>query len=304
VSISESEEGESMEDTRRQNFLVRHMRRVVLAALLAGAGVATMAAPLQAGGVGRCTPARPSQPGITEDTLHFGGLDRDYELSIPRRYDGRRPAPLVVNLHGFGGTGPAQDHLTDMPAQAGKRGYVVVAPDGGPLKIPLNIVVPGGGNVGLYEGMPFWNIFSPGVVDFGPPDGQNLGIDSSAVGADDVGFVAQLLDTLSSQLCLDANRIYVTGMSNGAGMATAAISPAAWRPSRRYRASTSPVCARGPSPSRCSRSTATPTTPFPTAATGCSASTSATRPSPNEWPHGRRGTPARRRRRRSIRTQA
>lgn len=220
MSISESEEGESMEDTRRQNFLVRHMRRVVLAALLAGAGVATMAAPLQAGGVGRCTPARPSQPGITEDTLPFGGLDRHYELSIPRRYDGRRPAPLVVNLHGFGGTGPAQDHLTDMPAQAGKRGYVVVAPDGGPLKIPLNIVVPGGGNVGLYEGMPFWNIFSPGVVDFGPPHGQNLGIDSSAVGADDVGFVAQLLDTLSSQLCLDANRIYVTGMSNGAGMAT------------------------------------------------------------------------------------
>ena len=49
---------------------------------------------------------------------------------------------------------------------------------------------------------------------------ENLGIDSSAVGANDVGFVAQLLDTLSSQLCLDANRIYVTGMSNGAGMAT------------------------------------------------------------------------------------
>ena len=32
--------------------------------------------------------------------------------------------------------------------------------------------------------------FSPGVVDFGPPHGPNLGIDSSAVGADDVGFVS------------------------------------------------------------------------------------------------------------------
>lgn len=206
-----------------RNSLVRNMGRALLGVLLVGAGVATTAAamPLPAGAARtqRCTPARPSQPGTTEQALQFGGLDRPYELTIPKRYDGRRPAPLVVNLHGFGATGQAQDQSTHMPAEAGKRGYVVVAPDGGPLKIPLNIV-PGAENAGQYEGMPFWNIFSPGVVDFGPPHGQNLGLDSSAVGADDVAFVSQLLDTLSGQLCLDANRVYVTGMSNGAGMAS------------------------------------------------------------------------------------
>jgi polyhydroxybutyrate depolymerase len=194
----------------------------MLGVLLAGAAVATTAAaplPADATGAPRCMPARPSQPGTTQQTLPFGGLDRRYELTIPKRYDGRRPAPLVLNLHGFGGTGQAQDQSTDMPAEAGKRGYVVVAPDGGPLKIPLNII-PGAENAGQYEGMPFWNIFSPGVVDFGPPHGQNLGLDSSGVGADDVGFVTHLLDTLTSQLCLDANRVYVAGMSNGAGMAT------------------------------------------------------------------------------------
>jgi polyhydroxybutyrate depolymerase len=106
-----------------------------------------------------------------------------------------------------------------MPALAGRRGYVVVAPDGGPLKIPLGIV-PGAESAGEFQGKPFWNIFSPGQVDFGPPRGQNLGIDSSQIGADDVGFVAQLLDTLSAELCLDADRLYATGMSNGAGMAT------------------------------------------------------------------------------------
>jgi polyhydroxybutyrate depolymerase len=106
-----------------------------------------------------------------------------------------------------------------MPALAGRRGYVVVAPDGGPLKIPLNLV-PGAENAGQFEGMPFWNIFAPGPVDFGPPHGQNLGLDSSAVGADDVGFVSQLLDTLSGTLCIEARRVYVTGMSNGAGMAS------------------------------------------------------------------------------------
>jgi len=205
--------------------LQRLARRLVPLALL----VTMAAATAQASGVPvvgaettrapRCTPARQAKPGTVEQTLQYGGLDRPYELTIPKRYDGRRPAPLVVNLHGFNGTGEAQDRGTDMPAVAGRRGYVVVAPDGGPLKVPLNIV-PGAENAGEFEGMPFWNIFSPGVVDFGPPHGQNLGLDSSAVGADDVGFVAQLLDTLEGALCLDADRVYVTGMSNGAGMAT------------------------------------------------------------------------------------
>ncbi len=205
--------------------LGRVPRGLVLVALLVSAVAATGGATgLPSVGTGatpapRCTPARRANHGTVEQTLQYGGLDRRYELTIPKRYDGRRPVPLVLNLHGFAGTGPAQNRGTDMPAVAGKRGYVVVAPDGGPLKVPLNIV-PGAENAGQYEGMPFWNIFSPGVVDFGPPHGQNLGLDSSAVGADDVGFVAQLLDTLNAQLCLDANRVYAAGMSNGAGMAT------------------------------------------------------------------------------------
>jgi polyhydroxybutyrate depolymerase len=166
----------------------------------------------------RCAPARRANPGTVEQTLQYGGIERRYQLTIPTRYDGRGRAPLVINLHGFGGTGQAQNRDTDMPARAGKRGYVVVAPNGGPLQVPLNLV-PGAQSASQYEGQPFWNVFGPGPVDFGPPHGQNLGIDSSAVGADDVGFIAQLLDTLRRQLCLDSNRLYATGMSNGAGMA-------------------------------------------------------------------------------------
>jgi polyhydroxybutyrate depolymerase len=151
--------------------------------------------------------------------MQLDGLERRYQLTIPPRYDGRRPAPLVFNLHGFGGTGEAQDAVTDMPKQAAARGYVVVSPDGGPLKVPLGIV-PGAESAGSFEGRPFWNIFSPGTVDFGPPNGRNLNIDSSLVGADDVHFVTQLLDTLEQELCIDRHRVYATGMSNGAGMAT------------------------------------------------------------------------------------
>jgi polyhydroxybutyrate depolymerase len=197
---------------------------VVVAVLIMAAATTGEANGLPVAGAGttgapQCTPARRAKPGAVQQTLQYGGVDRRYELTIPKRYDGRRQAPLVINLHGFTGTGRAQNGDTDMPAVAGKRGYVVVAPDGGPLKVPLNIV-PGAESAGQFEGRPFWNIFAPGVVDFGPPRGQNLGLDSSAVGADDVAFVAQLLDALSGTLCLDAKRVYVTGMSNGAGMAT------------------------------------------------------------------------------------
>ena len=167
----------------------------------------------------RCTPARPASAATVQATLPFGGLDRHYLLTIPPHYDGRSPAPLIVNLHGFGGNGQSQNADTEMPALAGARGYVVVAPDGGPLRVPLNLV-PGAASASQYQGQPFWNIFEPGMVDFGPPHGQNLGIDASAVGADDVSFIGQLLDTLSGQLCIDGKRVYVAGMSNGAGMAT------------------------------------------------------------------------------------
>jgi len=167
----------------------------------------------------RCSPSRAAQAGTTARTMQLDGLERRYQLTIPDRYNGRRAAPLVLNLHGFGGTGEAQDALTDMPKLAAARGYVIASPDGGPLKVPLG-VVPGAESAGAFEGRPFWNIFSPGTVDFGPPHGTNLGIESSLVGADDVRFVTQLLDALEQELCIDTHRVYATGMSNGAGMAT------------------------------------------------------------------------------------
>jgi polyhydroxybutyrate depolymerase len=201
--------------------LVRHgLVAFLAAATTASAAILVPAPPLAAAATSRCTPSRGATPGTTSATLPFGGIDRHYLLTVPPRYNGRTAAPLLINLHGFGENAQSQNAETDMPALAGRRGYVVVAPDGGPLKVPLNLVPSSAAGAAQYQGQPFWNIFSPGVADFGPPHGQNLGIPSSAVGADDVGFVSQLIDTVSARLCIDSNRVYVAGMSNGAGMAT------------------------------------------------------------------------------------
>ncbi|HEX6310566.1 MAG TPA: PHB depolymerase family esterase [Acidimicrobiia bacterium] len=202
--------------------IVTHNARIVLVGVL---GIALACSGGDGGGgeatepsgtaVPECTPARPADADTTARTLAFEGLDRSYLLTIPEGYDGREGAPLVVNLHGFTADGASQNAITGMPEVAGARGYVVVTPDGGPLEIPAVLAGSGGAQ---YEGQRFWNMFGPGEVDFGPPRGQNIGIDSSEVGADDVGFVGALLDTLETELCVDSDRLYAAGMSNGAGM--------------------------------------------------------------------------------------
>lgn len=59
-----------------------------------------------------------------------------YHLYVPTRYDGRRPLPLIIALHGGGGdedmffTTTQQDALAALPALAEQRGYLVAAPLG------------------------------------------------------------------------------------------------------------------------------------------------------------------------------
>jgi polyhydroxybutyrate depolymerase len=77
-----------------------------------------------------CAPGRPAKAGTAQRTLQQGALQRSYLLTIPKRYNGRRAAPLVLNLHGFGGNGESQNAGTDLAKLAGDRGYVVAAPDG------------------------------------------------------------------------------------------------------------------------------------------------------------------------------
>jgi polyhydroxybutyrate depolymerase len=150
-------------------------------------------------------------------TLEVDGQEREYVVHLPEGYDGSEPAPLVLNLHGFGGTIEGQDESTDLPAQGNQRGYVVVTPQGLPISIPSE--APGGEQAQDFEGMAFWNFFGSSGVEFGG-DATVPGLEAGEIGVDDVAFFSQLLDELEAELCIDPDRIYSTGMSNGAGMTT------------------------------------------------------------------------------------
>jgi len=164
---------------------------------------------------GACTATAPAESG--RRTIEVDGHEREYALHLPPGYDGTEPAPLILNLHGFGGTIDEQDESTQLPELAGQRGYIVVTPQGLPISVPSDN--PAGAQPEDFNGLAFWNFFGSSGADFGS-DTTLAGIDVTNLGVDDVAFFDALLDQLESDLCVDTARVYSTGMSNGAGMTT------------------------------------------------------------------------------------
>lgn len=126
-------------------------------------------------------PAQSSTGNTVRRTLDVAGVRRSYLLQFPASRRPGEPMPLLLVFHGGGGTGSNIAEHTGLSPAATPRGYVVVYPDG----------VNG-----------YWS------------DGR-----AARAGADDVGFVRSLLDSLRRELPLDSRRIFATGISNGAGMA-------------------------------------------------------------------------------------
>lgn len=112
------------------------------------------------------------------------GATREFRVHVPASYDPRRATPLVLNFHALGFSAAHQEELSLMTAKADAAGFVVVYPEG--------------------TGLPrSWNAgacCAPARV----------------VGVDDVAVVRAVLDDVEAKLCIDARRVYATGMSNGA----------------------------------------------------------------------------------------
>src|SRR5262245_13848404 len=116
--------------------------------------------------------------------LTLGGLDRTYQVHVPAGLD--HPSGLVINLHGAGMTGGGQAAATNYDAIADQHGFVVAYPDG---------------------------------IDLSWADGRGASIPDRQ-GVDDVGFLGALIDRLSRDYGIAPGRVYVTGTSAGAFMAT------------------------------------------------------------------------------------
>ena len=166
----------------------QHVLVAVIVALLLLATLSS-SRPEPAFAAGSCDPLRPHATGnFPDETITtLDGLTRQYILTVPSSYDGSVATPLVFNFHGFGSQAIEQDVYSQLPQTAEAEGFILVTPQG-----TLNA-----------QGQRFWNSSqSPPPVP------------------DDVGFVDQLLTSLQSQLCIDAARVFSTGLSNGGFMSS------------------------------------------------------------------------------------
>ncbi len=125
-------------------------------------------------------------------TIRHDGRDRTAIVRAPAVTNraGER-LPVVIALHGGGGNAANAEKMTGFTALVERERLIVVYPSGSG-RLPNTLLT--------------WNA------------GHCCGFGMERK-IDDVGFINALLDTLVARYPVDARRIYVTGMSNGAMMA-------------------------------------------------------------------------------------
>jgi polyhydroxybutyrate depolymerase len=112
------------------------------------------------------------------------GQTREYLLHVPSKYDGTRPVPLVISMHGAMNWPSFQMALSNWNDLADEQGFIVVYP------------------AGTGGGPKIWNFDA---------------LDARRRNAPDVVFVSELIDRLEQTYNIDRARIYANGMSNGGG---------------------------------------------------------------------------------------
>jgi polyhydroxybutyrate depolymerase len=107
--------------------------------------------------------------------------ERWYYRHIPPSY-GARPLPLVVDLHGYSEGATIHLMMSSLGKYGDKKGFITVTPQGQGV-------------------VPRW--------------------DTALKGSPDVAFIKAMISDVEKNLCIDTNRVFVAGLSNGAFMASA-----------------------------------------------------------------------------------
>jgi polyhydroxybutyrate depolymerase len=131
------------------------------------------------------------------EELHLTVDDRPRRAVVQAPRAGT-PMPVVILLHGSGGSGEWAVNEARWDDKAAAEGILLVAPD---ATRPKPDSPPR-----FYTNPAVWN------------DGSGRPPADGVAGVDDVGFLRTVLEELPRRWPVDEERIYVTGFSNGAGM--------------------------------------------------------------------------------------
>jgi polyhydroxybutyrate depolymerase len=141
-----------------------------------------------------CSGARRHEAHATAETseaservveIASGGRTRRYLLHVPASGSAPSGRPLVLSLHGAGGSAVYMAKRSGFSALADREGFVVAYPDG---------------------------------VDHRWNDGHDPNSPLAEDGIDDVAFLLDVLADVAKKTRIDPSRVYMNGMSNGAFM--------------------------------------------------------------------------------------
>jgi polyhydroxybutyrate depolymerase len=118
-------------------------------------------------------------------TWTVGG--RSVKVHVPASYDPTQRTPVVINLHGYASDGGDQARVSKMIALSDAKGFIAVHAEG-----------------------------------HHSPRGWNAGVccgSAASSGTNDTMWISAVIDELEATVCVDGDRVFATGLSNGAFMA-------------------------------------------------------------------------------------
>ena len=125
------------------------------------------------------------QPTGKKTNFEFGGFDRAFRIHVPKKLNKEIKVPLVLLLHGGGGTSISSSAM-GMTKIAGREGFIVAYPEGWNKH---------------------WNDGRHSEV-FAEQDKK----------IDDVKFLSALIQSLVTKYPVDRDKIFIAGVSNGGFM--------------------------------------------------------------------------------------
>ena len=128
-------------------------------------------------------------PGMAEELQWVEGPRDDVALVLPDTLEESDPRPLILWLHGFGGSGVEQETYFSLRSQVDERGFMLCLPDGSED----------------LAGTRFWNA-------------TDACCDLADLEPDDSDYLRGLIETIIADYPVDLDRIHVTGWSNGGFM--------------------------------------------------------------------------------------
>ena len=187
------------------------MRSLAVAVLLASAGYCHAAS---SKGCGQKLPDSITTNKSNNLTIKTSdGLERSYLLHLPSNYDYKKPHGLIWSYHGRGKNATHQEDITGLSKSSSNPDHIVVYPQGVSAGSKKSSKLRARQDSdddnddddeedededGSKKGQASWQ---------GDPDSTT----------DDVKFTLELLESISKSYCVEEDKVYASGMSNGGG---------------------------------------------------------------------------------------